>query len=837
VTQSFMASHPVGIYALFATNSVGNISTTLVPLMVNKAKIIMKFQLPCRQLFALSACDFAAVMGLILFAVIEKSAVAEVVNSAVTNAVRAERSFYPDEKKMFAQYGGSESCRECHAEEYGLWKKSNHGLAERLVQPARDRTAFDPTKTFQHGSQTSTASWSNGVASVTAIGLSRKPETHAIARVIGNDPLLQYLVPFPGGRFQILEASYDPHTNQWFNSYGNDDRQPGEWGHWTGRGMNWNSMCATCHNTRLRKNYDEPTDKYHTTTVEMTVGCEACHGPLKSHNEWQKQFGKSGKLDPTLKKLTRQQTVDNCGFCHSLRSDLTGDFKPGDDFSEHAQLLPVDASERYYADGQIRGEDYEYASFLSSRMHARGVACMDCHNPHSYKTILPGNWLCLRCHSVGSKTAPEINPVTHSRHKVFGFDTNGVQVSADLSKYNSKTVKESGGECVNCHMPQTLYMQRHWRHDHGFTSPDPLLTKQSGIPNACNRCHQDKDADWSLKFCDDWFGKKMERPARQRAQVIAQAQQGEPTAVNGLLALLAKEDLPYWRAVEVDLLAPWAAQPEVAAALLPGLENTNTLVRAAAARALEGALAADAPGVASALQTSLKDSARNVRIAAAWSLRATIDTNSTAGIELQHYLDLSADQPLGQLNKGNFAFARNDLAAAAKYFQKAVAWDSYSPPFHQSLAVVLSALNRPAEAVQTLEQAVRLTPNDVESHYQLGLAYNEVGDLTNAAAQLAATVKLEPRHVVAWYNLGLAQNSLGQTEAAITSLQRAETLAPNEARIPYAKATILARQGKSAAAVSALQRVLAINPAHVEARQLFNVLLKAKEPNPPNPSK
>ena len=506
---------------------------------------------------ALPAFIFSAAIGLLVCLVVQKTGAAEIRNSmAATNVVRGEKSFYPDEQKVFAQYGGSESCKDCHEEEYDLWKKSNHGLAERLVQPARDRADFNPAQTFKHGSQTSTASWSNGVAFVTAIGLSRQPETHAIARVIGNDPLLQYLVPFPGGRFQILEASYDPHSNQWFNSYGNDDRQPGEWGHWTGRGMNWNSACAECHNTRLRKNYNESTDSFHTTMAERTVGCEACHGPLRAHNEWQKKFGKSGDKDPTITKPTHEQIVDYCGFCHSLRTDLTGDFKPGDNFSDHCELLMVDASDRYSADGQIRAEDYEYASFLSSKMHAHGVYCLDCHNPHSYKNTLPGNWLCLRCHAVGSKTAPEINPATHSHHQVNGFDTNGVPVSVDLTAYNSKTVKETGGECVNCHMPQTPYMQRHWRHDHGFTSPDPLLTKQFGIPNACNRCHQDKDADWSLKFCNNWYGAKMERPARQRAEIIAQAQQGDcrrrmdfVAVKKGRFALLARGGVGFVAAV------------------------------------------------------------------------------------------------------------------------------------------------------------------------------------------------------------------------------------------------------------------------------------------------
>ena len=775
-----------------------------------------------------SSCVIAAAMGLIIFLNLQTANAVELKNSeAATNLVQGEKSFYPDEQKVFAQYGGSESCKDCHPEEYALWKKSNHGLAERLVQPARDQKSFDPAQTFKHGTQTSTANWSNGVAFVTAIGLSRKPEAHAIARVIGNDPLLQYLVPFPGGRFQTLEASYDPHSNQWFNSYGNEDRQPGEWGHWTGRGMNWNSACAECHNTRLRKNYDESTDSFHTKMAEMTVGCEACHGPLRAHNEWQKQFGKSGDKDPTITKPTHEQIVDYCGSCHSLRTDLTGDFKPGDKFSDHCELLMVDASERYYADGQIRAEDYEYASFLSSRMHTRGVYCLDCHNPHSYKTILPGNWLCLRCHNVGSKTAPEINPVTHSRHKVYGFDTNGLPTSVDLTAYKSKTVKETGGECVNCHMPQTPYMERHWRHDHGFTSPDPLLTKQFGIPNACNRCHQDKDADWSLKFCDDWYGAKMERPARQRAQIIAHAQQDDLPSADGLLSLLKKEDSPYWRAVVSDLLLPWSEQPAVAAALQRGLQDTNTLVRAASARALESALLAGVPQVAEALQASLKDSARNVRIAAAWSQRATIETNSPVGIELQHYLDINADEPVGQLNQGNFSFARGDLPSAAQHFQKAVDWDADSAPFHQSLAVVLSALNRPQEAVHALEQAVRSSPADAGIHYQLGLAYNGIGNLTNALAQLIATVKLDPRHVQGWYNLGLAQNALGQTDAAIASLSRAEALAPAEARIPYARATILARLGRNSEAVRALKRVLEINPGDADARQLLQTLLRS----------
>ena len=727
-----------------------------------------------------------------------------------------------DERDVFAQYDGSASCRECHEEAFKLWEKSNHALAERSVQPGRDRAAFDPPRSFRHGTQNSETRWTNGSAAMTSTGLSGQPETHPLTRVIGHDPLRQFLVAFPNGRFQALEAAYDPHSNAWFNIFGSEDRQPGEWGHWTGRGMNWNSMCASCHNTRLRKNYDESTDGYRTTMAEVSVSCEACHGPLKPHNEWQKQFGKSGRKDPTVVKSSRAQIMDDCGSCHARRNDLTGDFKPGDAFTDHFDLALVDYTESYHGDGQVRDEDYEYGSFLGSKMHQRGVTCLDCHNPHSAKTILPGNSLCLRCHNGSDATIPAINPVTHSKHKVFGYDTNGFLINTDLTNYKPNEIKETGGECVNCHMPQTIYMQRHRRHDHGFTIPDPLLTKKFNIPNACNRCHQDKSVDWALEHSDKWYGAKTNRPTRTRAEWIARAQQGDPTAREGLLKLLSREESGYWRGVLLGLLAPWAAQPEITTVMLRDLEHTNALVRAAAAHALEPALPAS--GVSEALRQRLNDTARNVRIAAAWTLRASLDPSSQAGRELQHFLDSNADQPGGQMRKGDYFLARNDPQTALSHFRKAVAWDPYSPPFHHQLAFALSALNRPSEAVEALREACRLNPKDAESRYQLGLACNEAGNLDQARKELEKATQLNPRHANAWYNLGLAQNASGQPDAAIESLVRSESVAPDDARIPYARATIQAQQGQRKAAAIAARRALEINPAYREARQLLQQL-------------
>lgn len=732
-----------------------------------------------------------------------------------------------EDKQTYQAYAGSASCRQCHQEEYRLWSSSHHGLAQRLPDPKVDDAAFDPSRTLHQANQTTAVRKTGAGYEILATGLNGTQELFRVEGVLGVSPLRQFLVNFPGGRRQALAESYDPRSNEWFNVFGSENRQPGEWGHWTGRGMNWNSMCAGCHNTRVQKNYNEKTDSFDTEMAERGVGCEACHGPMRAHTEWQREFAKSGKKDPTLGKLPAARVVDNCGFCHARRGDLTGDFKPGDAFSDDMELEIPGASEVFYADGQVHEEDYEYAAFLGSRMHARGVSCGDCHNPHSAKTILPGNWLCMRCHNGTYTNAPIIDPVRHSHHRVFGYSAAGVLTNLDLTAYERGPVAETGGACVNCHMPQTVYMQRHWRHDHGFTIPDPLLTKEAGIPNACNRCHRDKDADWAQRYCDSWYGPKMERPTRERARLLLAARKREPTAWRGLLGLLATNELGYWRAVGAGLLQPWIGEPAVRDGLARGLNDTNALVRLQCARSLEPL--ASEPGVATELQGRLQDPVRGVRVAAAWALRRTLDLNTGPGKELLRCLELNADQPVGQMQLGAFTLAHGEPDQAAAHYQKAVEWDPNSAVIRHDYAVALSTLNRPQEAVEQLQAACKLEPTNAEFEYKLALGWNELDQTTKAIECLRKAVELDPHHAAAWYNLGLALSADGRTEEALDALLRAETVDGSDPRSPYARATILARLGKLEEARRAAQRSLEINPGFEAARELLKQLAGANE--------
>lgn len=711
------------------------------------------------------------------------------------------------EDKVHAKYAGSESCRKCHAAEFEKWQVSNHGLAERPVKKDEDYHSFTPKQTLTHGPDTTEAFVdADGLAKILTQGLDKKRHAYQPVRVIGNDPLRQFLIPAPGGRMQACDVALDPAKNEWFEVYGNDDlRAPGDWGHWTGQGMNWNAMCAACHNTRLRKNYEPQTNSYHTSMAEMSVGCEACHGPMKDHVEWQEKPPLGHAKDPTIRKPSRDQVMETCAACHARRGELTGDLIPGESFYDHFSLTVTDETETFYPDGQIHEEDYEFTSFLSSRMQHAGVRCADCHDPHTGKRIATGNQLCMNCHAGGRgdfPTAPVINPTAHSHHGA----------------------ESTGNQCISCHMPVTTYMQRHPRHDHSFSIPDPKLTKEMGVPNACNRCHTDKDADWAITAKTSLFGEKPDRPSRTRALLIANARRGDPASREGLVKLLASDESPAWKASACHLLARWVTDPAVSQALLAQTSHESPLVREAAVRALGEVTRNPASPVRAKLQPLLDDPIRAVRIAAAWAVCDALDLTTRAGKELVHMLDLNADQPTGRMQLAQFASRRGDDAAGIRQMRKAIEWDPNSPPFHHDLAVLLSTTGDAEGAVKELQQAISLDPQNAEYHYKAALALNETGSTAASTTELEKTVQLDPGYSRAWYNLGLARSGSNQPRAAIEALLKGEAADPSDASIPYARATIHARLGQKNEALAAANRALVLRPDFPEAKQLLQAL-------------
>jgi tetratricopeptide (TPR) repeat protein len=343
------------------------------------------------------------------------------------------------------------------------------------------------------------------------------------------------------------------------------------------------------------------------------------------------------------------------------------------------------------------------------------------------------------------------------------------------------------------------------------------------VPNACNRCHADRDTAWAKAAAERWYGTRLDRPTRHRARVIAAARRGEATAVEPLLSLLKTNAAPFWQAVAVRLLEPWIEEPPVQAVVVPLAGHPDALVRANVARALEPLAEADGPA-RRPLEQLVADPDRGVRIAAAWGLRATLAPGSPAGRDLLQSLAMQADQPLGQMRLGHFHVARGDAAKALEHFRRAVAWDPNSPPLRRELAVALSQAGDAAGAVAELEAAAKLDPTEAEFRFLLALAFAELGRAERVIPELEAALKLNPRHARAAYNLGLARQERGDRHGAIEALLKAEAAEPRDPRIPYARATIHAQLGERDAARTAARRAIELQPGWAEAERLLQSL-------------
>lgn len=683
----------------------------------------------------------------------------------------AQEPFQPS-KSGLTQYAGSQSCKECHEKEFRDWSVSVHAKAERPIDPELDQPAFQAAD--------SSVGESSQSFFIKTIGPAGATQEFHPTRVIGETPLRQFMIPFEGGRLQVASLTFGTDQGDWYEVFGDEDRRPDEWGHWSGRGMTWNSMCAECHNTSLFKNYDLASDTYSTTCEEMAVGCEACHGPGQAHVDWQREFHLYG-ADP-IANPKGKPLVDTCGVCHARRTPLTEEFLPGDLFLDHYVPELPNETEVYYPDGQVHDENYVYTSFRMSRMYKEGVHCLDCHDPHGAGLIDTGNALCMRCH------VDTIDPTLHSHHRI----------------------DQEGGQCVNCHMPVTVYMQRQPRRDHGFTIPDPELTIEEGVPNACNRCHDDKTPEWAVEAMKEWYPEKKERPWKTRSRTVAKARRFEPDVLPDLLAL-AKQDLhPTWRAIGAGLLDGWMEAPEAREAALSLLADEDPLVRTMAMESLETA----GPQVRSQVEPLLNDPIRSVRVRAAWNLRESLESGNPQLAELVESLKLNADQPPGALQLAGLLHARNQIPQAIELLKRAVTWESFSDLLWQALATAQSQAGEERQALRTLQEAAQKLPDSAQIQYSLGLAHAALGDLANTLAALEKACALDPEFARAWYNLGLAYHQSTRPEEALQALTKATNLDPQNSHYAYTLATVLRDLGRMEDARHFALRSLQIEPNH-----------------------
>ncbi|HER08676.1 MAG TPA: tetratricopeptide repeat protein [Bacteroides sp.] len=736
-------------------------------------------------------------------------------------------------KELQAEYCGRESCRDCHEKEYNLFLGSDHDMAMDTATAETVLGNFNDV-TFTHLGVTSRFYTSGGRYYVHTEGPDGEMDDFEISHVFAIRPLQQYLVAFPGGRYQCLPICWDTRPaeeggQRWFHIYQDERIPPDDLLYWTRVTQNWNYMCAECHSTHVKKNYSHKRKSYHTTWSEIDVSCEACHGPGSRHIDWAERVeaGSSPDIIPDMGLVIRLKDTDNatwvfdpdsvtarrsvprrsdelvqmCSRCHSRRAVITEDYYHGGSLlnTHWPSLLEEDL---YFADGQILEEVYVYGSFLQSKMYMAGVVCKDCHEPHSGKVFVQGNALCYRCHMASEYAGRE-----HHFHDPAG----------------------EGASCFECHMHERTYMVLDPRRDHSIRIPRPDLSDRLGTPNACNQCHDDKSTRWATQYLREWYGQDL-LDEEHYGETFWAGRNRHPEAGESLIRLAGdRAQPPMVRATAISLLGNY---PEASATdlLLRISTDSDPLIRHAV---MTVAQYREPEVIRDIAVPRLRDSVLLVRLMAANALTAVprqmIPPASRERLKsvLEEYnvsLMINADHPSTHLNFGNLYLNAGQLEKAEASYREAIEIEPALVAPYINLADLYRRMDRDDEGEAVLKSALEKYPDLAPIHYSLGLLKVRQGENDGALTHLEQAARLDPGDPQYSYVYAIGLNSQGKPGEALEVLGNALDRHPYDRNILYSLATISMESGNGDRALEYALKLVEYYPEDPGYRQLLTIL-------------
>ena len=675
----------------------------------------------------------------------------------------AERQDAAENLEVAYTFIGSDDCQSCHVSQFDDWQSSHHQAA---MQVADENTVLGDFSdaSFDYYSSNTKFLTIDGDYIVRTENESGNTQDFKVTHTFGIVPLQQYLVDFPGGRKQALPYLWDTRPpedggQRWFHLYPDEYIEPGDELHWTGPNFNWNYACAECHSTDLKMGYDAATDAFDTTWSEISVGCEACHGPGSEHlrqanaQDFDAQHGlllslddqgdaswimnvETGIAERNQANLHPQQQAESCGRCHSRRIGIAPDYEYGKLLT--ATHMPAFLDEGlYFSDGGIQDEVFVYGSFLQSKMYQAGVTCSDCHNPHSgeLKTGPDSNDVCAQCHLPN--------------------------VFANTDHYGETSTT---GQCVDCHMQARTYMGNDPRRDHFFRIPEE--TSHRAETFAANR---------SRSLNPDLL------------KIAADTSSAGITAASALTRL----SQPY----DADALS----------LILAALDSPDPLLRMGALRALQPMAPEARPLDGASL---LADDIRSVRLEA---VLAYADISDVLEIEQNRAFQRAANEYretyeyLGsraesQTNLANFEVTLGNTSTAIALYEKTLQRNPDFLPAYFNLADLVGRAGDNERALELLTEGVRRSPESAAFHHSIGLAKVRNGQADEAMLSLQKSVELDRNNPRYAYVFAVALNSQGQSQQAIELLTDSRSRFPDDYDISWSLVTMLLDVGQLNAA-------------------------------------
>jgi Flp pilus assembly protein TadD len=135
----------------------------------------------------------------------------------------------------------------------------------------------------------------------------------------------------------------------------------------------------------------------------------------------------------------------------------------------------------------------------------------------------------------------------------------------------------------------------------------------------------------------------------------------------------------------------------------------------------------------------------------------------------------------------------------------------YASAYH-NLGIAMKEKGDLDGAILQYRKAIELNPKDASAYYNLGIAMSDKGDLNGAILQYQEAIKLDPKDASAYYNLGIAMSNKGDLNGAILQYQEAIKLDPKDAMAYYNLGIAMYKKGDLDGAILQYQKAIHLDP-------------------------
>ena len=201
---------------------------------------------------------------------------------------------------------------------------------------------------------------------------------------------------------------------------------------------------------------------------------------------------------------------------------------------------------------------------------------------------------------------------------------------------------------------------------------------------------------------------------------------------------------------------------------------------------------------------------------------------------------LAADQPQGNDSEAVNAATLGSLirqahqlhqsgraAKAESLYRQVLHFDENHVIANNLMGLLCLQTKRFDEAVQYIEKALSIAPDDAQAEANLGLALNALGRPEEAVEHFHKSLRLAPNNARVYNNLGNIYFRFRRVKDAITCYQQALAIQPGFAEVHHNLGSALMTMQRHSEAAASFRQCLALQPEFTEGRRKLRQALQA----------